>query len=75
MVDQPTSVAIEDLRREMAEKSRQLSELEVMMADYQEERVRLIAELRRLQGRLHDLLEQAEDKVKPGSGSPEHKPT
>ena len=58
MVDQPTSAAIEDLRREMADKSRQLSELEVMLADYQEERARLIRDLRALQGRLRDLLDQ-----------------
>ena len=69
MADQPTSVTIEDLRREMAEKSRQLSELEVMLADYQEERARLIAELRHLQARLRDLLEQVGDTAKSGSES------
>ncbi len=74
MVDQPTSVAIEDLRREMAEKSRQLSDLEVMLADYQEERARLIGELRRLQARLRDLLEQVEDNAVSNSESKEHKP-
>ena len=59
MADQPKPSVIEELRRELAEKSRQLSELDVMLADYQEERVRLILELRALQARLRDLLEQA----------------
>ncbi len=59
MADQPKSSPVEELRRELAEKSQQLSELDVMLADYQEERARLIRELRALQGRLRDLLDQA----------------
>ena len=58
MADQPIASAIEELHRELAEKSRQLSELDVMLADYQEERARLIRDLRALQGRLRDLLDQ-----------------
>ena len=58
MADQPKSSAVEELRRELAEKSRQLSELDVMLADYREERARLIHDLRALQGRLRDLLDQ-----------------
>ena len=59
MADQPKPSVIEELRRELAEKSRLLSELDVMLADYQEERDRLIRELRALQARLRDLLKQA----------------
>ena len=59
MADPPKPSAIEELRRKVAEISRQLSELDVMLADYQEERARLIRELRPLQARLRDLLEQA----------------
>ena len=74
MADQPKPSVIEELRRELAEKSRQLSELDVMLADYQDERARLIAELRLLQARLRDLLEQVEDNAVPDSESQEHKP-
>ena len=59
MTDPPKPSVIEELRRELAEKSRQLSELDVMLADYQEERTQLILKLRALQARLRDLLEQA----------------
>jgi len=59
MADQPNPSVIEELRRELAEKSRLLSELDVMLADYQEERDRLIRELRALQAHLRDLVEQA----------------
>ncbi len=59
MADQPASSLIEDLRRELAEKSRQLSELDVMLAAYQEERKRMIREVRALQTRLRDLIEQS----------------
>lgn len=75
MADQPNSSIIEELRRELAEKSRQLSELDVMLADYQEERARLIAEVRLLQARLSDLLEQITDKGMLGSESQDRKPT
>ena len=74
MADQPKSSAVEELRRELAEKSRLLSELDVMLADYQEERARLIAQLRHLQARLRDLLEQVEDNAVSNSESQEHKP-
>ena len=75
MADQPEPSVIEELRRELAEKSRQLSELDVILADYQDERARLIAEVRLLQARLSDLLEQITDKGMLGSESQDHKPT
>jgi len=43
-----------ELRRQLAEKSRLLSELEVMLSDYQDERSRLIQELRGLQSQLRE---------------------
>lgn len=49
---------IEALRDEVTEKSRQLSELDVMLADYHAERTRLIRDLRCMRARLHDLEEQ-----------------
>ena len=75
MADQPKPSVIEELRRELAEKSRQLSELDVMLADYQEERARLIAEVRLLQARLSDLLEQITHKEMLDSESQDFKPT
>lgn len=43
------SPSLDELRHELAEKSRQLSELELMLADYETERKQLIRDLRRLQ--------------------------
>ena len=56
--------AIDELRREVAEKSRQLSELDVMLADYHAERARLIRDLRRLQAQLRDAEEQLQTSAK-----------
>jgi uncharacterized coiled-coil protein SlyX len=53
--------ALTDLRRDVAETARQLSELDLMLADYHAERLRLIRDLRRLQARLRDLEEQRQD--------------
>ncbi len=64
MDDQPEEMAHDELHRLVAEKSRQLSELDVMLADYHAERVRLIRELRRLQARLRDLGEQMQTEAK-----------
>jgi uncharacterized coiled-coil protein SlyX len=58
MADPLKLLALEELRCELAEKSRLLSELDVMLADYQAERNRLIRDLRRLQARLRDVEEQ-----------------
>ncbi len=58
MADSPDHLAIDDLHGELDEKSSQLSELEVMLADYHTERVRLIREIRRLRARLRDAEEQ-----------------
>ena len=54
----PGLLALDELRRELAEKSRQLSELDLMLADYHAERTRLIRGLRRLKARLHNAEEQ-----------------
>ncbi len=58
MADQLTSLTVEGLRHVLAQKAREISELDVMLADYQAERDRLIRELRALQARLDELLEQ-----------------
>lgn len=58
MPDKPLDSALDELRRGVAEKSRQLSELDVMLADYHAERARLIRDLRRLQARLRNVEEQ-----------------
>lgn len=64
MPDKPLDSALDELRREVAEKSRQLSELDVMLADYHAERARLIRDLRRLQAQLRDAEEQLQTSAK-----------
>ena len=59
MVDRSESSALEALRRDVAEKSSQLSELDLMLADYDVERTRLIQQLRQLQAQLRDAEEQS----------------
>ncbi|MBI3360524.1 MAG: hypothetical protein HY023_05370 [Chloroflexi bacterium] len=51
---------VASLRHEIAEKSRQLSEMDVMLADYHAERAGLIRDLRRLQARLRDAEEPSQ---------------
>ncbi len=68
MADQSISSLVADLRRELADKSQQLSELDVMLADYQAEHGRLIHQLRALQARLDELLEQRPAHPKSQSG-------
>lgn len=58
MADTTGLSALDELRRELADTSRQLSELDVILADYHAERARLIRDLRRLQARLRDAEEQ-----------------
>jgi regulator of replication initiation timing len=53
-----------DLRREVDERSRQLTELDVMLEDYLAERARLIRELRSLQERLREAKELARPPAK-----------
>ncbi len=59
MADRFEPSVLEALRRDVAEKSSQLSELDMMLADYDVERNRLIHELRQLQARLRDAEEQS----------------
>ena len=58
MADRSEVLVIEEIRRELADKSRQLSELEVLLADYDAERMQLVREIRQLQARLRDAEEQ-----------------
>ena len=48
------SSTLEELRREVRNKESELSELDLMLADYHTERYRLIRELRRLRAQLGD---------------------
>lgn len=49
---------VAQLQHELAANEHQLSELEVILADYGEERARLVREIGRLQTRLRDIEEQ-----------------
>jgi predicted transcriptional regulator len=60
VTDRSEVSAIEQTRRELADKSRQLSELEVLLSDYHAERVQLVREIRHLQARLRDATEQSQ---------------
>ncbi len=64
MTDLPATSAIEALRRAIAEKSSQLSELDLMLADYDAERAQLIRELRHLQVQLRDTEEHLQASLK-----------
>jgi ribosomal protein L29 len=59
VADQTRTSTIEELRRAVQDKERELSELDLMLADYHTEHFALIRELRRLQAQLRD----AEDAV------------
>jgi predicted nucleic acid-binding Zn-ribbon protein len=52
------SVEVTQLQLELAKNEHQLSELEVILADYNEERVQLVREISQLQIRLRDMEEQ-----------------
>jgi len=58
VADRSEVLVIERIRRELADKSRQLSEPEVLLADYHAERMQLVREIRQLQARLRDAEEQ-----------------
>lgn len=66
MAERPEQHTLAELRLELAEKARQLSELDVMLADYHAERARLIRDLRRLQAQLRE----AEEQHRPGPAAP-----
>lgn len=54
MADQTRTSTIEELRRAVQDKERELSELDLILADYHAEHFRLIRELRRLRAQLCD---------------------
>ena len=54
-----------ELQRELAENEHQLSELEVILTDYNEERLRLVREISRLQARLRDAAEEMQSPAHP----------
>jgi len=59
MPDQTRISTLEGLRRAVRDKERELSELDLMLADYHAEHARLIRELRRLRAQLRDSEEAA----------------
>ncbi len=62
MSDQNKQLKLEELRRAVRDKESELSELDLMLADYHTERSRLIRELRRLRAQLRDADETAKDR-------------
>ncbi len=56
--EQASSIKITQLQHELAENEHQLSELEVILADYNEEHSRLVRNISRLQTQLRDVEEQ-----------------
>jgi hypothetical protein len=54
VADQRSSLTLEELRLLVHKKERELSELDLMLADYHAERFGLIRELRKLRARLRD---------------------
>ena len=62
MSDQNKLLTLEELRRAVRDKESELSELDLMLADYHTERSRLIRELRRLRAQLRDAVETAKER-------------
>ncbi len=54
---------LDELQRELAVNEHQLSELEVILADYTSERARLVREISHLQTRLRDVGEQMQSQA------------
>lgn len=59
MADQTWTSTLEALRRAIRDKERELSELDLILADYHAEHARLIQELRRLRAQLRNCEEAA----------------
>ena len=59
MADRIRTSTLEELRRVVRDKESELSELDLILADYHAERFRLIRELRRLRAQLYDAEEAA----------------
>jgi uncharacterized coiled-coil protein SlyX len=68
MIGPPEPAALEELRRKVAEKSRQLSELDVMLTDYWGEWDRLVCDLRHLSAQLREAEEQLDSEAEAPSG-------
>jgi ribosomal protein L29 len=62
VADHRSSLTLEELRLLIRKKERELSELDLMLADYHAERSGLIRELRKLRARLCDAEEVASSK-------------
>ncbi len=64
MLDQNKLITAKDLRRAVRDKESELSELDLMLADYHAERSRLIRELRRMRAQLRDADDTAKKREK-----------
>jgi len=65
MADRIRTSTLEELRRAVRDKERELSALDLMLGDYLAERSRLIRELRRLCAKLRDAEEAASSVSEP----------
>jgi septal ring factor EnvC (AmiA/AmiB activator) len=65
MADRSLSSILEELHRAVRKKESELSELDLILADYHAEHSRLIRELRQLQAQLRE----AEEAISPVSGT------
>lgn len=65
MAGQTRTSKLEELRHAIRDKERELSELDLILADYQTERSRLIRELRRLWAQFRDAEEAAKSAPEP----------
>jgi len=65
MADQTRTSTVEELRRAIRDMERELSDLDLMLADYHTEHSRLIRDLRRLQAQLRDAEEAVFPVAKP----------
>jgi len=64
VLDQNKLITAKDLRRAVRDKESELSELDLMLADYHAERSRLIRELRRMRAQLRDADDTAKKREK-----------
>jgi len=65
MADQTRTSTVEELRRAIRDMERELSDLDLMLADYHTEHSRLIRDLRRLRAQLRDAEEAVFPVAKP----------
>ncbi|RPI87955.1 MAG: hypothetical protein EHM41_03100 [Chloroflexi bacterium] len=65
MANRTSPSTLEELRKSVVDKERELAELDLILADYHTEHSRLIQELRRLRSQCRDAEEAASSVVAP----------